>query len=438
MALNLAIKFEVRFGSGSDSNGGGFKAGASGTDYSLQDAAQYALTGLTTAAANAIILTASAAAVMVGNLINITGGTNFTTGIYEITSVSVGVSITVDRNCSSAAGAAGTANVGGALATIGGLGTITMVTGQVAWLKNGTNTLSTSSVNVSGGVYTGTANVGVPIIGYNATRGDLNNVIGSANRPVIDCGAITTITVFGQSNRTYIANVKIDGKGNSSVTGFSTTTYNCTAANCTIGFSGSSVNSFILSSALVCGTGFSSTPLMIGSFSNDCTTTGFGGDRLVNCVSINDAVAATPNTANQPMVLWNCTFHEAAGDGVTGLVLSSIIGNCVFTSNASDAIDFSNATTAPTTFLGVNNAFYNNGTVYETAPPTTQTSGSITVTSDPYVSEVADDLAPNNTSGAGALLRNVGVKIIGQTTDNHDVGAPHHADPTTTGGGIFF
>jgi len=49
VALSAAQILEVR-STGSDANGGGFKAGASGTDYSQQDAAQYALTGLTTAA----------------------------------------------------------------------------------------------------------------------------------------------------------------------------------------------------------------------------------------------------------------------------------------------------------------------------------------------------------------------------------------------------
>ena len=60
MALSSLIEWEIRTG-GSDTNGGGFKSGATGQDYSQQNAAQYALTGLTTAAANAIILTTSAA-----------------------------------------------------------------------------------------------------------------------------------------------------------------------------------------------------------------------------------------------------------------------------------------------------------------------------------------------------------------------------------------
>ena len=58
---------------------------------------------------------------MKDNIINITGGTNFTTGHYQIISVVVGVSVTVDRNCTTAAGAAGTANIGGAKQTIGAM-----------------------------------------------------------------------------------------------------------------------------------------------------------------------------------------------------------------------------------------------------------------------------------------------------------------------------
>ena len=104
MAIATTIVWELRT-TGVDTNGGGYKPGATGTDFSQQDAAQYALTGVTTAAADAILLTANAAADMVGNICQIRSGTNFTTGFYEILSVVVGVSITLDRTCTSAAGA---------------------------------------------------------------------------------------------------------------------------------------------------------------------------------------------------------------------------------------------------------------------------------------------------------------------------------------------
>jgi len=176
MALSAQMVWEVRPTNGSDNNGGGFKAGATGTDYSQQNAAQYALTSLTTAAANAIILTASASADMVGNTIQILSGTNFTLGIYEITAVSVGVSITVDRNCTTAAGASGTANVGGALQTLTKLAA-NMVGSNKAFVK------AEATITTTAG-FTFTAATVIPsetvpasrLFGYTTTRGDYGQV----------------------------------------------------------------------------------------------------------------------------------------------------------------------------------------------------------------------------------------------------------------------
>src|ERR1700722_18984612 len=121
---------------GSDTNGGGFVTGASGTDYSQQASPQYTLTLVTTAAANAICLSASAAANMVGNICYIASGTNFIVGWYQIISVSVGVSFTLDRTCTSAAGANGSINIGGALATVGQAAQ-NCVNGNVVYIFNG-------------------------------------------------------------------------------------------------------------------------------------------------------------------------------------------------------------------------------------------------------------------------------------------------------------
>jgi len=95
--LSGLIVWEIR-SNGNDNNGGGFKTGASGTDYSQQTSPQYALTSVTTAGAGATFLLASASADMVGNIAHVVSGTNFTAGFYEITSVSVGVSVTCDAN----------------------------------------------------------------------------------------------------------------------------------------------------------------------------------------------------------------------------------------------------------------------------------------------------------------------------------------------------
>jgi len=204
MALSSSIVWEIRStGTAGMVNGGGFKTGASGTDFSQQNAAQYALTGVTTAAADAILLTASAAADMVGNVARIVSGTNFTVGWYEIISVVVGVSITLDRTCTSAAGALGVINIGGAISfnsTFEDSFGEALIGGNIVYVKSGTVTMG-SAMSVASVSATGTA----PIrwIGYNSTRGD-NPSISSGTQPIIAAGS-NTVTFGANWHVSYIS-----------------------------------------------------------------------------------------------------------------------------------------------------------------------------------------------------------------------------------------
>ena len=168
--------FEFRT-TGAATNGGGFNSARGGTDYSQQDADQYALTGLTSVGAGTTILTASAAAVMAGNFIYIASGTNFTVGWYEIVSVSVGVSLTVDRACTTGAGALGVGNIGGSLSTPRKGVYINLVPGNICYYKSGTFTAIETIDSVGDGNSTGN----IWNIGYKTTRGD--NPTGT-DRPI--------------------------------------------------------------------------------------------------------------------------------------------------------------------------------------------------------------------------------------------------------------
>lgn len=184
MAIDATVVWEMRT-DGSNSNGGGFKPGASGTDYSQQNAAQYALTSATSAGAGAVILHASAAADMVGNILKVVSGTNFTVGWYEIISVVVGVSITVDRDVTTGIGANGVVNVGGAVFSDSDDFYEQLIGGQTVWVKSGTYT-QTASLAVSN--TSPSSSLPVKISGYNVSRGD--NPTGS-NRPVFNCATFT-------------------------------------------------------------------------------------------------------------------------------------------------------------------------------------------------------------------------------------------------------
>src|ERR1044071_7124465 len=106
MAISVNTYWDVRT-TGSDNNGGGFVIGSSGTDYSQQDASQYSGTNLasTNGTTNPSVVTSAThnfVAADVGNIIRITAGSNWTTGYYQIVSVSSNAA-TLDRAVGTAA-----------------------------------------------------------------------------------------------------------------------------------------------------------------------------------------------------------------------------------------------------------------------------------------------------------------------------------------------
>lgn len=227
MAISASTVWEIR-SSGSDTNGGGFVVGASGTDYSQQDSAQYALTGIATSGTSATFLSASAAADMVGNILQVVSGTNFTTGFFQVVSVSVGVSVTVDRNICTGIGASGVINIGGSIATFAKLAAA-MVTGNWAFIKKTSGYTTASTITFAQGAVSWPTDP-MRLIGYETTRGD-------AGRPTLTMTA-TSITGIVLSNAGWrIENIIIDGDNQAATAGiYSTadwiTIRNCKVTNC--------------------------------------------------------------------------------------------------------------------------------------------------------------------------------------------------------------
>lgn len=107
---------------GSELNGGGFDSTVTnaGTNYCDQDAAQLSLTDITTAGASATIgsVTGGFTAAMIGNVLRLASGTNFTPDYYVVTAVASANAATLDRVCSTGVGSAGVGRIGGAHAHI--------------------------------------------------------------------------------------------------------------------------------------------------------------------------------------------------------------------------------------------------------------------------------------------------------------------------------
>lgn len=160
-------------------------AGSSpGTDFSTQNSAQYNLTGLTSAGAGDTILTSSAVADMNRNGINITSGTNFTVGRYEIIAVSVGVSIQVDRAVTTGVGATGVGNIGGACVNFLDADLEAATPSNLVYIKGGVTYTPTGAIAITTGL--GGASTPIKYIGFTTTHGDGAN--GTA-RPTIAMGA---------------------------------------------------------------------------------------------------------------------------------------------------------------------------------------------------------------------------------------------------------
>lgn len=440
MAISGSIVWEVQTGGSDTAHGGGFKTGASGTDYSTTSPTAPQATLSTASVVNATTSRIDVAvgdytvgAGDVGNILQVTGG-SATAGFYEITGINAGGANqwTLDR----AVGTAGqtvVGGMGGALATPGKAAPAASVDGNKIWVKAGTYTLSTTTPGAAGPVVFAT-DIRVFMEGYQTTRGD------RGTRPVISAGSQTSINIFKTAgNDTQIfTNMEADANNGAGVICFAifnaaaTSPHfalNCLARNAsaasTYGFNlagGSGSGSVIGSVAINCSVGFRGSGVM---------------NRVDNCWADGCAVGFNTNTGG--MSIAGCLASDCTDDGFQ-ISIASLARNCTADGNGGDGFSgdgmyvdcaatnntaFGFNTTAKSTLQ--NCADYNNSARTNTAP--FFDFNPITLTGDPWVNAASDDYAPNTTSGAGLSLRNVsGVGLPGQS-DTHDIGAVHHADP---------
>jgi hypothetical protein len=394
--------WEIR-SNGNDNNGGGFKTGASGTDYSQQTSPQYALTSVTTAGVGATFLLASASADMVGNIAHVVSGTNFTAGFYEIISVSVGVSVTVDANICTGVGASGVINIGGALATIGKIGSASAnqgaVAGNLLCVKSGSYSLTSTTETFAA---SGTTTSPIRICGYASTRptvsthGDYdlgrtnsNGDLVTTNYPTItyttgECN-ITGNFIILEGVKSTSANVTLN-QGTVRIAGTDTYTKRCSITN-----SATNANSTAIVAAATRGGVFDSDVVLSGASGGkaaidiQAATTRVIGCRIKGGPSIGINIGATGSTialntiyasvgigisvattTAGPTVLYN-TIVGGSADGINVITASTVsqifIGNMI-TDNTGDGIDM--VSTANAAFVS-NNRFRDNANTYNNA-----------------------------------------------------------------------
>lgn len=468
-SITDGVFWELR-AAGSNSNSGGFLPGASGVDYSQQTSPQYALTGLTTVAANAIILTASASADMVGNTINVTAGTNFTTGFYIINSVAVGVSITVDRNVTTAAGAAGTANIGGAVQSLQTL--LSVIAAQaidfsVIWVQGtGAQTyLTTTTMTIAWG----SAQKSLTIEGYCAVRSDAQGWNVTTCRPLITT-ATNSIQLFNMtsSNTQQIRLVNLDFSNtattraqfwNNAVTVAGMYFFKCRWS----GFSnfyntvGTISNWFMALCEVRNGTisGINSSNnggqyQIIDSYIHDNVNQGIDmSTKTQGIIMFNSVIANNGQNglvmslgASSIVTLQNNVFYNNSASGVSSLGLATnvlapaFLGNIIYGNGASSVgfISTSTISNFASLWMGGGNAYGNNPGGNRINVPTL--TGDVTLTANPFTNPGSNDFSLNNTAGGGAALR--GTSFPGPTnfgTGFMDSGALQ--TQTTLSGGSF-
>lgn len=437
MALQASTTWEVRAG-GNNANGGGFVPGASGTDFSQQNTPQYALTGLSSSGAGAVILSAAAAANMVGNIIQVISGTNFTAGFYEITAVSVGVSITVDRAVTTGAGASGVANIGGALATLPAVMNTTSgaVAGNTIFVQSGTFTLTaTWTLNVAG-----TSDAQIYVVAYSSNR-----VRNSPDAlPVTITSATNSVQLFTMNgcnwvrfqnfNFTHTAGTRGVGWGNvtagsqpvfaescqwdgcstgvilaftSGATQIGLAAYNCTFKNCT------TAGASTLSSGtnvIFLGCKFFSNPIGLERAQADNVI------RVEKCFFYNNTTAgvnvSNTTTSGGKLDVRHSTFFGngigvrfayTSGGGTEFLFMDSIVyGSTTYNFSCPTAGKSSNAR-----FWFSNVAVGGAGTAnfLNWDAPQNQ----VTLSGDPFTNSGAANFSLNNTAGAGAACRGAGI-----------------------------
>lgn len=385
---------------------------------------------------------------VVGNLIYVQGGTgSITAGWYQITARTNSTTITVDRSTGLTAGTGVTLNIGGALQTPAAMLPL-LVTNSTAYIK------ATATYSIGTGLTDSAASSGTGhtrIIGYTTTRGDRGQVTLQAT------AAITLLTVSGQGHAWE--NFIIDGNSATGTNGLSITNRGSITNVSVKNFSGYGITSnaaggvnFSDIEISGCGTtgGFVATNnvTLARAYIHDNTVPGIvvnGGtlnsflDIIVesNSGSSSDGIQINVSDVG---ILSRAAIYNNGRDGIRLTSTANINGfpliyNVALVSNAGYGINY---TPASAGFFAEmrNNAYYNNTSGARNN--LTAETGAVTLTGDPFVDAANGDFRLNNTAGAGAACRAVGIPGAypgGLTTGYADIGATQHQDSGGSGSG---
>jgi hypothetical protein len=468
LALAAATVWEVRT-TGSDTLcSGGFVAGATGTDYSQQDAAQYTGTDLAVDATTNTKVTSAAhsfVAADVGNLIQVTAGAGFTAGFYQIVSVAGGAA-TLDRSPAAVSTAGGTYAVGGALATIGKATAAGVATASnKVFVKAGAGYTTTATITVAGTGVT-PLNTAPPsrLIGYATTRGDGGQV-------TITLSTNTGLTALNvTTNAWHVENFVINCASLGTSTGIASSgSYaalrNCKVSNFTVyGVRITGASPVVADCEVTGGTAAATAALSVSVapafvvrnyvHDNACVGILLGGASVAvhNLVANNTGAASDGIQAANTCVVYGNTVYGSGRHGVyksDPYAIPTAVRNNLLASNGGYGLQMANAAGLPAHPLYDGNAYWNNAlgarnfsddtTVnpQDAVAPYTNALDVI-LTGNPFTNAAGGDFTLNNAAGAGAACRAAGTPgaLPGVSqTGKLDLGVFQHAD--AAGGGLL-
>lgn len=443
MALSATVQFDVRT-TGNDANGGGFDPGVAspGSDYSQQSSPQVVFSDLVIGATNTQLTSALSpfSSASVGNLINVTGGTGFTTGRYEILSVS-GITATMDRAVGTAASIAGTGNLGGSLLTIAAAVTAAA---------------TSNTVNIQAGTYTLTSTIVIPntiisLIGYQTAHNDggTKPLITTATNStaLIETTAASGYQTFSNLSLSNTAGTTANGIFQGTTAGFGVmwTFIGCIFNGFDIGINSSSSGVQLVGFINIINTEISNCT----AYALDCSSGGAPFfTKIFGSYFNGNAEHLWIGGSNGPVWIEKSIF--AGSTGTIGLQISATVGaidqctffnntnpsgvvnfggnltsvtNCIFYGNPDVALVGESASFVPNAAASHSNAFGSNGTNYSSwaASP-----GDVTLTANPFTASGSGDFSLNSAAGGGSACKGAGFPGVfpgGTSTGHVDIGA---------------
>lgn len=428
MALAVGTHWDVRT-TGDDTNGGSFNTAAAGTDYSQQDSPQVTYTDLVIGVTNTQLTSATTAFTSAhrGNTINITSGTGFTVGRYQVVSVASGVA-TMDRAVGTASSTGGNGKLGGAMATYGAA-MAAIVNSNVVHLKSGTYTLTSTATTTAAG--------GFAVIGFTSSHYDGGKpTITTATNSI----ALTTISGSASAARYTFRNVILSNTAGTRAAALA----NGNVLAGFVCFSDCSLTGF---SGLISSFNPTNDVILINTQITGFTGIVYSGGTIIdirNCRIIDNAAAVFSTTAvnaicrvsrsiladnggsailmtgsNVRVCLFESTIANNTGDGVnlSSNTLTSgptvEMENNIFYGNSGYGARLSSVSVSWSTVLNNgsiarNNAFGGHGTADRQSIAVD--AGDVTLTADPFTDSSTGDYSLNNTAGGGAACKAAGVQ----------------------------